>query len=876
MKNLSFLTKRNLFGSVCFITLSNNYILLFAFFFISCGDNLDKPEESLANSHKDPAPLPDNIESLAVNVEELKDVGGVTFLKNSSIPYSGYAIELSRGRKNILLLNEGWVVRHVGYFANGLKERDSFYTPKSVSMRKYSFPNQISQFLDGCYTQWHRNGFKKYQSHYMNGKLHGLNTSWYANGSKKEEYLYSEGKRDGPASKWYENGQKSLEYFLQGGRYDKNFTSWYPSGEKRSFGQFKEMKRHGEWIVLNKNGTNQIIRKYYDGELIERIRLDGLGKRIEEPRMDLGSVEIYSPFQRDQILKNAVDYEKLTLFEGIPREFIFEGKPFSGWVKDDRYNLIIWRVQNGYQNGPHYQLRKNSSGLKKWVEANFRDGEFDGELIQFDRDEKIESREFYFRGNSLSRGEIISNALPYENFEYREGLAYLQGNSVPYTGYFKVKNLPQDVFCKINMGSMEMSISWHKNGMLEEVKHYKTAKSDSDAEFDFEKIKKYFHGLDLSWYDSGQKKSEAMWFKGKPLGRHVSWYDDGIESSQMYYNLDGTKKAMPCDPKKRVERLKSGGGKLFTEEAVVKGLQWLQEIQDEDGGWGEKDWDHQGNLMKSDRIAMTSMALLTYLGHCELQVSPDFGSTVKKAIDFLSSASFESKKGYKELPFSHALFAKALCKAYMMTKIPKLLIPAKAEIQKLIETQNQDGGWSSNLTKQKRQESDILISAWSVNALLAAYQTSMPLGGLEKSLDKAMEYIKSCQNELGFFDSKQFRAIQISCGISPLLRWEKTSSDQSEKGLEWVLANKANDWSNVDAMEWYFQTNACFYSIGYGTSKYWREWNKMFQNIVCDAQNKDGSWPSGKPFPGESKIFRTTLSILMLEVYYRYAPMTKK
>ena len=177
---------RSLFGSVSFITLSNNYLLLVTFFFISCGDNLDKPEESLANSHKDPAPLPDNIESLAVNVEELKDVGGVTFLKNSSIPYSGYAIELSRGRKNILLLNEGWVVRHVGYFANGLKERDSFYTPKSVSMRKYSFPNQISQFLDGCYTQWHRNGFKKYQSHYMNGKLHGLNTFWYANGSKKK------------------------------------------------------------------------------------------------------------------------------------------------------------------------------------------------------------------------------------------------------------------------------------------------------------------------------------------------------------------------------------------------------------------------------------------------------------------------------------------------------------------------------------------------------------------------------------------------------------------------------------------------------------------------------------------------------------------
>jgi antitoxin component YwqK of YwqJK toxin-antitoxin module len=176
------------------IILSKNYILLVTFLFFSCGDKLDKSEESLANSHNDPAPLPDNIESLALNVEELKDVGGVTFLKNSSVPYSGYAIEVNRGRKNILVLDEGWVVRHVEYFANGLKERDSFYMPESVSMRKYNFSYQVSQFLDGCHTQWYRNGFKKYQAHYIEGKLHGLNTSWYANGSKKEESLYYDGK----------------------------------------------------------------------------------------------------------------------------------------------------------------------------------------------------------------------------------------------------------------------------------------------------------------------------------------------------------------------------------------------------------------------------------------------------------------------------------------------------------------------------------------------------------------------------------------------------------------------------------------------------------------------------------------------------------
>ena len=34
---------------------------------------------------------------------------------------------------------------------------------------------------------------------------------------------------------------------------------------------------------------------------------------------------------------------------------------------------------------------------------------------------------------------------------------------------------------------------------------------------------------------------------------------------------------------------------------------------------------------------MTAMALLAYLGHCELQDSPEFGETVKRGIDFLTS-----------------------------------------------------------------------------------------------------------------------------------------------------------------------------------------------------------------------------------------------
>jgi hypothetical protein len=63
----------------------------------------------------------------------------------------------------------------------------------------------------------------------------------------------------------------------------------------------------------------------------------------------------------------------------------------------------------------------------------------------------------------------------------------------------------------------------------------------------------------------------------------------------------------------------------------------------------------------------------------------------------------------------------------------------------------------------------------------------------------------------------------------------------------------------------------------------WQKWNRWFQDEVVGAQNPDGSWPvpGGKthgPAGDGSKtgaVYRTTLCILMLEVFYRYMPTTQ-
>ena len=119
-----------------------------------------------------------------------------------------------------------------------------------------------------------------------------------------------------------------------------------------------------------------------------------------------------------------------------------------------------------------------------------------------------------------------------------------------------------------------------------------------------------------------------------------SMSDAGMNNDAMKSAFKGIGLFLPktmqqrCDPKKRIERLRSGGGKDMTEGAIMRGLNWLKAVQDEDGGWGNKDKNDQGQTVKTDRDAMTGMALLAYLGHCELQDSPTFRSHSPKRYRF--------------------------------------------------------------------------------------------------------------------------------------------------------------------------------------------------------------------------------------------------
>ena len=389
-----------------------------------------------------------------------------------------------------------------------------------------------------------------------------------------------------------------------------------------------------------------------------------------------------------------------------------------------------------------------------------------------------------------------------------------------------------------------------------------------------------------------------------------------MNNQKMKSALKGVTLSLPkvmqqrCDPKKRMERLRSGGGKPSTEAAIVKGLKWLKEVQDKDGGWGLQDMNSQEKPFRYrnnsfHRDGMTALSLLAFLGHCELQDSAEFGKTVQNAINFITatppdklanrdeSGTFLGLRGgsttdMQFAAYSHAIRSYALCEAYTMTKIPKIKEYATRAVNLIIEGQNPNGGWGYGFGRGVAAAVDLSLSSWCVQALKAAALTGIQFKGLDESMDKAISYVKKCQEKgSGKFkytpegnDAARYggpsRGSITGAGVLCLQVWKEAKSQEAKKGLEFIVQNRLVDsWSKVDAYEWYYHAQACFQSTGALSGIFWREWNKNFQEVVAAGQQENGRWELGLHFHGESAIFRHALTVLMLEVYYRYAPMSK-
>ena len=333
-----------------------------------------------------------------------------------------------------------------------------------------------------------------------------------------------------------------------------------------------------------------------------------------------------------------------------------------------------------------------------------------------------------------------------------------------------------------------------------------------------------------------------------------------------------------CSKEDRLQRLKESGGTPACDEAVTRGLRWLKSQQNSDGSWGG-----------SNKPAMTGLVLLAYFGHCETPASEEFGDSCMKGIVYLANfgmknegrlASNFTQNGWC---YEHGIATYALGEALTFCKELKLEIPGLVEVtekagQFIIDNQNKNGGWAY-LFATEGGHTDSSVVGWQLQALKACSHTGIKYKGISSSVNKGLDYLSELQGEDGGFGYNSrgrpsgggTYCSLTGVGVLCFQMWGKGSSSEVRKGVKYIRENTKLDWytDDSDLYAHYYESQAMMQAGG----DEWKHYNELFRDQLLNNQNPDGSWKAPKYTghgQGGNDLYRNTLCILMLEVYYRF------
>ena len=375
---------------------------------------------------------------------------------------------------------------------------------------------------------------------------------------------------------------------------------------------------------------------------------------------------------------------------------------------------------------------------------------------------------------------------------------------------------------------------------------------------------------------------------------------------------------------RREEALMKGGGTTQTEAAVAAGLRWLALHQSPDGQWTLDHYaDHLKNPSPRDFQGLkwngspgknykgggynykgsnsgtvaTAMALLAFFGHGESHLKPGpYRSAIDRGLKWLVKAQKPDGdlRGGGNL-YMHGIAAFALTEAYAFTRDAALKEAAQRAIDFTVKAQVPSrGGWRYE-PYPKSQDVDTSVFGWMMMAL-----KSGKLGGLkvEKScLSRAAMYLENARmpgNRIGQYAYQPGGSRTTHAMTAQGFFCQKMLSDTldlnkgrnaaqtrrfNDASMKYFMANlpKAGDMNGVNFYYWYYATHALFQQGGAA----WRAWNQRLTEVLLAHQvgrehgTAYGSWdPRGKRAEQAGRLYSTVLSILCLEVYYRYAPLT--
>lgn len=331
----------------------------------------------------------------------------------------------------------------------------------------------------------------------------------------------------------------------------------------------------------------------------------------------------------------------------------------------------------------------------------------------------------------------------------------------------------------------------------------------------------------------------------------------------------------------------ANGGTRESEEAVENGLKWLIAHQNGDGSWNLQfrnrecgpGCDFEGREGDYQPSA-TGLALLCFLGAGYSHREGPYQPELRKAIYYLITRIEYDETGEvgnltgisEHAMYNHGIATLALCEAYQMSRDKDLEKPVRALIQYTVKAQHDVGGWGYSAATP----GDLTISAWQVMSIKSAYSAGIRVpSDVMRRFDRFMDTQQSGGGAYYGYRGPGKQPGTTAMGL--LLRMYRGWFRTDPRVLEGMNYLEKTGVSNTDVYFNFYATQVFFHQDGPA----WTKWNKEVRDFLVKSQaqrgHEAGSWSMTDSFSKVGgRLYCTCMSILTLEVYYRYPPMFRE
>src|SRR5262249_15771326 len=233
------------------------------------------------------------------------------------------------------------------------------------------------------------------------------------------------------------------------------------------------------------------------------------------------------------------------------------------------------------------------------------------------------------------------------------------------------------------------------------------------------------------------------------------------------------------------------------QRCINQGLEFLSRNQGEDGSFGERQRQYQGNL------AITSLAGLAMMAGGNQPGRGTYGKVVTDALQFVLSKEDPRKPGFFHNPLAHThgpmywpgfatLFLAEVHGMVSNKELRKeLKEKLKCAVELIVKGQNPEGGWRY---QPEAKDADISVTICQIMALRAARNAGIYVP--KSTVDKCIEYVKLCQDHPGGFRYMKQGGppafARTAAGVVALFSAGVYKGTEIERGLKYLMQFKPN------------------------------------------------------------------------------------